>query len=120
MITLSDLDAAIAECLGERNPDAKTCQKLAAFYVIKDHMYGDESRDRFADASKTMEYSNDAPSLRWNEFEDFGYQSDTEFAEIASKTDKNVLMAVIDELMSVLQATNPRLYKAAINRLLDT
>ena len=42
MITKYDLEAAIAECQGKRNPDASTCIKLAAFLTIKKEMYGEE------------------------------------------------------------------------------
>lgn len=41
MITLHDLDTAIAKCQGEENPNAQTCIKLAAFYTIKKEMFGD-------------------------------------------------------------------------------
>lgn len=43
MITLQDLNAAIAECQGERNPNANTCIKLAAFYTIRQEMFGGNS-----------------------------------------------------------------------------
>ena len=39
MITEQDLRQAIAECQGERNPDARTCIKLAAYLTIKEHLY---------------------------------------------------------------------------------
>ena len=39
MITEHDLQAAIAECQGKRNPDASTCIKLAAFYTIRNHLF---------------------------------------------------------------------------------
>ena len=117
MITLHDLEEAILECQGRRNPDAKLCQMLAAFYIIKDHMFpqndGGESFDRVANNGG---YSND---LQWGEFNDFGYQSDSEFANLASNTDKNALMQIMDELMSVLEATNPRLYRGVVKKLLD-
>jgi hypothetical protein len=41
VIRIEDLDTAIAECQGRRNPDAKTCIMLAAFYTIKREMFGD-------------------------------------------------------------------------------
>lgn len=118
MITLHDLDEAIAECLGKRNPNADDCKKLAAFYVIKDHLYGNSEQLPV----NPQQYAYDAPdaNLQWREFEDFGYQSDTEFAKIASNTDKNTLMSVMDELMTVLEATNPRLYRGVLNKLSDT
>ena len=34
MITEQDLLEAIAECQGQRNPNANTCIKLAAYYII--------------------------------------------------------------------------------------
>ena len=40
MITLDDLEAAIAECEGERNPNANTCIKLAAYYTILNEKQG--------------------------------------------------------------------------------
>ena len=40
MITERDLQEAIAECNGERNPNANTCIKLAAFLTIQKEMFG--------------------------------------------------------------------------------
>ena len=42
MITEKDLQEAIAECEGQRNPNANTCIKLAAFYTIRQHMFGED------------------------------------------------------------------------------
>lgn len=42
MITENDLNEAIAECKQAQNPNANTCVKLAAYYIIKDHLYGEE------------------------------------------------------------------------------
>ena len=38
MITKEDLDKAISECIRTQNPTANTCMKLAAYYIIRDHM----------------------------------------------------------------------------------
>ena len=38
MITENDLLEAIAECQGDRNPNANTCIKLAAYYILLDHL----------------------------------------------------------------------------------
>lgn len=46
MITEHDLQEAIAECQGERNPNAQTCIKLAAFYTIRDHLYPEPQQDQ--------------------------------------------------------------------------
>ena len=45
MITEKDLQEAIAECQGERSPNASTCIKLAAFYTIKEHLYPDQVKN---------------------------------------------------------------------------
>ena len=42
MITRHDLETAIAECQGKRNPDARTCIMLAAFYTIRREMFEEE------------------------------------------------------------------------------
>ena len=42
MITRHDLEEAIAECQGQRNPNASTCLKLAAFYTIRKELFGEE------------------------------------------------------------------------------
>lgn len=120
MITLEDLNAAIAECQGERNPDSKTCQKLAAFYIIKERMYPE------ADAKQSYGASNDTPAIRsgggnisiGNSYSN-DYQSDTEFSKLAGSMDGQALMRIMDELMSVLEATNPRLYRGVIKKMLD-
>lgn len=119
MITLHDLEEAIAECQGERNPNANTCIKLAAFYTLKNHLFPDAVQSivpQQAQLPERVAYSND-----WKQFPDsgFDYESDTEFAQIAAQADKNVLMRVVDELMTVLETTNPRLYRAVLRKLLD-
>ena len=41
MITQKELQEAITDCLTAKNPTANTCIKLAAFYVIQDHIAPD-------------------------------------------------------------------------------
>ena len=48
MITEKDLQEAIAECEGARNPNANTCIKLAAFYTIRQHMFGEQPSYSFS------------------------------------------------------------------------
>lgn len=118
MITLEDLNAAIAECQGERNPDSKTCQKLAAFYIIKERMYP-EAAEQSYEAPTAIRSGGGNISIGNSYSNDYEYQSDTEFAKLAGSTDKNELMRIIDELMSVLEATNPRLYRGVMKKMLD-
>ena len=106
MITEKDLLEGIAECQGQRNPDAKTCYKLASFYTILDHMkQTDDVKESIPEASPVYSY---APEM---------YQSDTEFGEaIADLSDYEVL-EIMDELMSTLSVVEPRLYASVLRKL---
>ena len=98
MIKEKELLDAIAECQGQRNPNANTCLKLASFYTILDHIQEKE----------VPAYSYAAPP---------SYESETEFGiKIRGKNTEEV-MVVIDELMSTLSIVNPRLYNAVMSRL---
>ena len=48
MIREEDLQEAIAECQGQRNPNANTAIKLAAFYTIRRELFG-EGKDAGAE-----------------------------------------------------------------------
>ena len=113
MITEQDLQAAIAECEGIRNPNANTCLKLAAFYTIKDKLYPEE-QNHFADADK-MVYSGATESEKVKPM----LESDTEFARVAENISTEHLFAVMDELMSTLLILNPRLYAGVMRKLND-
>lgn len=113
MITEQDLEQAIAECQGERNPNANTCIKLAAFLTIKNEMFGD--KDHFREDTKMVpQYSYTAePQVE----EPIDYQSDTEFGKAVSGMYWQDVLPLIDELMSTLKVINRRLYDAVMRRL---
>lgn len=100
MITEKDLQAAIAECQGERNPDARTCIKLAAFYTIKREMYPDQV--------EMSPQSFDPPPI---------LNSGTEFAELANGRDVSELLQIMDELMQTIHILHPRLYDSVMRKL---
>lgn len=106
MITEQDLQEAIAECEGTRNPNANTCIKLAAFYTIKRELFGNSEQP-------VASYSFSAPPQTQNT----GYISDTEFGKMISGMDLVEVMEVMDELMTTLQIVNPRLYASVIRKL---
>lgn len=106
MITISDLQEAIAECKGERDPNANTCIKLAAYYIIMEHM-----QDNSMPAQKYSFAAGPPPSAVVD------YQGTSEFAECARGMPLNDFMAVMDELMSTLQILNPKLYNSVIRRV---
>jgi len=105
MITLPDLQEAIAECQGQRHPDANTCIKLAAFLTIRKEMFGEpEVSPGFTYAAPQVENSID-------------YESDTEFGRIIRKRNPYEVWPVMDELMTTLEAIYPRLYDSVIREL---
>ena len=109
MITQKDLQAAIAECNGQRNPNASTCLKLAAYYIINDKLFGEqeEAKNGYSFASHE------------NQIGEVTYSSNTEFSDAIAGMDMNELIAIIDELMSVLQLINPRLYNGVMRKIMS-
>lgn len=91
MITEKELQEAIAECLRQKNPNANTCLKLAAYYTI---------------------LNNIAPDT-----EGYSFTGESEFLTLAAGNDHEYVMSVMDGLMSKLQAISPRLYDGTIKAL---
>lgn len=110
MITEKDLQEAIAECLGQRNPNANTCIKLAAYYTIQQNLYPE------ADPEKGPSYSFAAPPVE--QVETVKLDSDSEFSQVISGRDVSEILPVWDELMDTLKIVNPRLYDGVMRKLL--
>lgn len=104
MITEKDLQEAIAECRGVKNPNANTCIKLAAFYTIKNQLYPDDSGYSFTSS----------PRSHVSVIE---YDGVSEFAEVTNGKEFLSVWGVIEELMTTLQITNPRLYNNVIQKI---
>ena len=107
MIKEEDLQEAIAECQGEKNPNASTCLKLASYLTILDHQY--------AEAPRRETYSYAPPQV---DVVNMGF-SDTEFARAIDGKNANDMWRLIDELMTTLQIINPRLYNGVIRKIAD-
>jgi hypothetical protein len=105
MITVDELQAAIAEMQGERNPNANTCIKLAAYYTILNELQGKPDTSGYSSAP--------APSVS----ETVDYYSDTEFGQLVQDKPVKDVMSVMDELISVLSAIQPRLYNGVMRKL---
>lgn len=114
MITEKDLQEAIAECQGVRNPNASTCIKLAAFLIIQEHLYGQPSEDDVFPDMPAYSYAS-APVEPAEAIID--YQSDTEFSQAVDGRKASTVWPVMDELMEVLRVTNKPLYKATIRKI---
>ena len=106
MITKHDLDCAIAECQGDPNPNAQTCLKLASYYTINEHLFGERTRMREPEPSG---YSTAADKIT--------YSGDSEFAKAIRGKDVNEIMPLIDELMQTVSVLIPGLYKSVLRKL---
>ena len=73
MITQEMLNEAIAECNGQRHPNADTCMKLASYFTIKNEMFPKE------EPMIQTGYSYAAPPVTGGNTID--YDSGTEFSE---------------------------------------
>lgn len=105
MITKKDLESAIAECQGKRDPDARTCMMLAAFYTIKREMFGEE---------KEFEHFSYAPAPDRNIID---FDGDSEFAKAVDGKLQEKVLPVLEELMETLRIIQPRLYNVVMERL---
>ena len=111
MITERDLREAIAECRSVKDPTATTCMKLAAYYTIQDHLYGESNLEQ-------PKYSYAAAPSMTVRPEVVGYSGDSEFSQAVSGKDANDVMLIMDELMDTLSVINPRLYEGVMTKLL--
>ncbi len=93
MITRKDLIEAIEKCQGQKNPNANTCIKLAAYYTILDHTPEDD-----------FSYS-------------FANRPSSEFTSIVKNKRTDDVLIVIDDLMEELQGVAPKLYYETMERL---
>ena len=122
MITEKDLQEAIAECEGQRNPNSSTCVKLAAFYTIRRELYGEGSaetaiRRGFSGAKAPEPVTMSFPTGIVSNISD--YDSGSEFSDAIKGKPIAKCLAVIDEMMDVVQTLVPRLYDGVIRKLND-
>ena len=110
MITEQDLQAAIAECQGERNPNANTCIKLAAFYTIKEHLFPDNQKPEPSSAYSYAASPDQKPYT-------ISLDSGTEFAKVIEGRDPDDIMPLMDEAMTLLKAVYPACYNAIMDKL---
>ena len=108
MITEKDLAEAIAECQGQRNPTANTCIKLAAFYTIRNELFGSAQG---AETPPAYSYAAPPDSGKVN------FDGDSEFAQTVSGRNQSEIWPVIDELMDTLKMIQPRLYDGVMRKL---
>ena len=109
MITEKDLQEAIAECQGQRNPNANTCIKLAAFLTIRRELFGEEKdAERLPGYSYAMQTESEPMIMN---------DSDSEFARMIDGRPQADIWPLMDEMMDTIHAIHPRLYSAVMDRL---
>ena len=94
MLTRQELLTAIKEC-EELPPTLSNSSKLATFYTLYDHLYG-----------------NSASPQR-------SFYGNTEFAKVINGKDTIKVMQVMEELCETLQVLAPKLYNGVIDKLRD-
>lgn len=111
MITENDLQEAIAECVGKRNPDANTCIKLAAYYTIMRELYGKEENKNDIPIMPTYSFSSPPDDSIVQ------YSGDSEFARAVDGKPIQAVLSLTDEVMTALKVGFPRLYDATMIKL---
>lgn len=109
MIRRQDLEAAIAECVGERDPNASTCIKLAAYYTIMRELFPDSVDDKLAPPS----YSYASPVTAH-------IDSDSAFAQAVEGLPLDILWGILDELVTAVMVSQPALYRALMRKIDDS
>jgi hypothetical protein len=112
VITEKDLQEAIAECQGQRNPNANTCIKLAAFYTIRKELFGEEKEvDRLPPGpSYSYAMQTEPETVIVND-------SGSAFAQAINGRPQEEIWPLMDEMMDTIHAIHPRLYSAVMDRL---
>lgn len=105
MFTESELLAAIDECQNDLPKTFSTCEKMAVFYTILDHLQPVNSYMMSADT---------APAKAETEI---GKHGSTEFYLAVEGKDADKVWSIIGELMDALKVLNPKLYSRTIERL---
>lgn len=106
MIRPDDLREAIAECQGERNPNANTCMKLAAYYTILRELEGDKA--------PSYSYDNAPVSTPSGQIV---YSSTTDFGRAIEGKNEESAWALVDELITILQVVQPKMYSGFMRKL---
>lgn len=112
MIEEKDLKQAITECQAERNPNAHTCMKLAAFYYLFDRMQGPADNPVGPAPAYSFAAGPEQPAET-----PIMYDSGTEFAEAIAGRDPEDIWPIMDELMDVVGAMHPKLYNAVLRKI---
>lgn len=115
MIREEDLQEAIAECKGQRNPTTNTAIKLAAFLTIKRELFGNEPQPP---ANYAYSYAEPPKNqYRYSGMDVIGEYGESDFLQAVAGKDPAAVWKIVDELMETLKLINKHLYDGVLNRL---
>lgn len=111
MITEKDLQEAIAECQGQRNPNANTAIKLAAFLTIQRELFGEHGEPSYSYAPP--------PDNRFQTSgaDVVGSYGDSDFLQAIEGKDPAVVWPVMNELMDTMRMINERVYNSVMRKI---
>ena len=102
MLTHSELtDAIDVLCAGKHT--IQNCEKLAAIYTVRDHLYPSQPIEGGYSADNNNNY--------------VGLYGDTEFLTAISRKNPIDAWLLMDDLMQTLRAINPRLYDSVMRKI---
>lgn len=108
------IEQEIAE-LEAKQIDYGTAEKLAWLYIVRDHIKSPKTHHTeehpTEESMVSMERAVSKPEMMVKE------ESETEFLKIIEGKDLDCVLAIIDETMSVLQTTLPRIYNNTMAKL---
>ena len=102
MITEDELLEAIKECQEEPITYGK-CEKLASFYIIYDHLYGDQIPGAFFSSQKKQNK--------------IFVKGESEFLRTVNGLESEKVWSVLDELLETIKVINPHLYDGVLRKL---
>lgn len=103
MITIQDLDAAIAECQGQPSPNANTCIKLAAYLTIRQSMTEPDP-----ESPQIPTYSRQEKKL-WRQ---------PEIMDVVSEMSIDDVLELFDDVVEAVHGLNPKLYASILQRMI--
>lgn len=116
MITEQDLQEAIAECQGVRNPNANTAIKLAAFLTIQRELFGEDASAQKTQALPAYSYASE-PFYSTAEPATVGDHGSSDFLQAVRGKDPGAMWGVMDELMDTLKMVNERVYNSVMRKI---
>lgn len=102
MLSESELTDAI-DVLSNGKHSIQNCERLAAIFTVRDHLYPDQPIERGYSAASNVDQ--------------VGLYGDSEFLTAISRKNQVDAWLLMDELMQTLYAINPRLYDSVMRKI---